>query len=301
MPGANGSVIAPIVPPWYISNTNMNRVMRVILLCLWLVAATLNGCASTLLYNHADWLLTRQIDQYFDLTRSQHSFVSTRLSTLLEHHRQDALPQYEETIRQAAARIQRGLNEDDVEWAFRQYDHLRVDLFARFVLDGTDFLHLVRDAQLPHLKRKLRERLADQEALLREPVETRLITRKERLLALVREWLGPISRAQEQQIADLAMNFPDMLPIVYAHQQRRNDQLMELMERRTQQDSTERLRIWLVDQEMDHPYVEATRHLRHHLKGLFLALDRIATPAQRHHLLAKLDGLARTVHTLRAT
>jgi uncharacterized protein DUF6279 len=280
----------------------MHRTTRTIVLCLWLAAgAVLSGCASTLLYNHADWLLTRQIDQYFDLTRSQRSFVSARLGTLLEQHRHDALPRYEDVIHQAATRIQHGLTAEDVDWAFAQYDELKSDLFGRFASDGADFLRTVRDAQLPHVKRKLRERLAEQDTLLREPVQSRLATRTERMVKLVRDWLGPISREQERQIAELAMAFPDTVPLVHTHQLRRNDQLMTLLELRMQQDSAARLHAWLIDQEKDPSILETTRELRRHLRDLFLALDQMATPDQRRHLLTKLDDLARTVHTLRTT
>lgn len=271
-------------------------------MCLWLAAgAVLSGCASTLLYNHADWLLTRQIDQYFDLTRSQRSFVSARLSALLERHRHDALPHYEDVIHQASSRIQRGLTADDLDWAFAQYDQLKSDLFGRFASDGADFLRLVRDPQLPHVRQALQKRLAEQEALLREPTQTRVATRTERMVKVVQEWLGPVSREQERQIAELAMAFPDTVPLVYAHQRRRNDQLMALLELRMQQDTAPKLHVWLIDQETDPSFLETTRELRQHLKGLFLAIDRMATPVQRRHLLAKLDDLARTVRTLHTT
>ena len=297
----NGSVIGRAASVMEQTEMKRTTIIRIVL-CLWLIAsAVLSGCASTLLYNHADWLLPRQVDQYFDLTRSQRSFVSARLSTLLEHHRHEALPQYETVIHQVATRIQRGLTADDVDWAFAQYDELKSDLFGRFASDGADFLRLVRDSQLPYVKRKLRERLAEQEALLREPVPSRLATRTERMVKLVREWLGPLSREQERKIAELAMTFPDTVPLVYAYQLRRNDQLMTLLELRMQQDSPARLHAWLIDQEKDPSFLETTREFRRHLKGLFLALDRMATPDQRRHLLSKLDDLAHTVRTLRST
>jgi Family of unknown function (DUF6279) len=274
---------------------------RTLLSVVLFLSLAFAGCATTLFYNHADWLLTRQIDQYFDLTRSQRSFVSARLSALLEHHRQEALPQYEDVIRDAATRIQRGLTGDDVDWAFTQYDRLKIDLFGRFASDGADFLRLVRDSQLPHVKRKLRERLAGQEALLREPAQARTATRRDQMLKLVREWLGLLSREQERQIAELVTAFPDTVPLVYAHQLRRNDQLMAVLDLRMQTDSPTKLHAWLIDQETDRSYLEATREFRQHVKVLLLALDRTATPDQRRHVLAKLDDLARTVRALRAT
>jgi Family of unknown function (DUF6279) len=277
------------------------RAGRVLLSIILFLSLAFAGCATTLVYNHADWLLTRQIDQYFELTRSQRSFVSTRLTALLEHHRHEALPQYEDVIHQVSIRIQRGLTGEDVDWAFRQYDHLKTDLFGRFAPDGADFLRLVRDSQLPHVKRKLHDRLVEQEALLREPVQARIATRTERMLKLVREWLGPLSQEQERQITELAMAFPDTVPLVYAHQLRRNDQFMTVLDLRMQTDSAAKLRAWLIEQETDRSYLEATREFRQHVKVLLLALDRMATPAQRRHVLAKLDDVARTIHTLRGT
>ncbi|HEX8750433.1 MAG TPA: DUF6279 family lipoprotein [Nitrospira sp.] len=277
----------------------MSRATRIILFCLWLTAGViLGGCASKVLYNHADWLLTWQIDRYFDLSRSQRSFVSTRLSALLEHHRHDALPRYEAVIHEAAIRIQRGLTDEDVEWAIGQYDLLRVDLLARFAPDGAEFLRLVHDPQLPHVQGALNQRLAEQEGLLHEPVRTRLEGRKDRVLKLVREWLGPLSNEQERQIAELAMAFPDTAPLIYAHQRRRNDQLMALLKVRMQQDTPDQLRAWLIDQEADQAFLDAIGEFRHHLKGLVLAIDRMATSTQRRHLLSKLDDLARTVRKL---
>ncbi|HSC56427.1 MAG TPA: hypothetical protein VLC51_04460, partial [Nitrospira sp.] len=117
----------------------------------------------------------------------------------------------------------------------------------------------------------------------------------------VREWLGPISHEQEQQITESAMAFPDTVPLMYAHQLRRNEQLMALLELRMQPDTPDKLRAWLIDQETDPSFLEITRQLRHHLKGLLLALDRMATPVQRRHLLSKLDDLAHTVRKLHHT
>jgi len=278
----------------------VRRTARAVLFGLCLAAAaSLSGCiGASLLYNHADWLLTRQLDHYFDLTRPQRAFLSARLNVLLERHRQEALPRYEEVVRQAVTRIERGVTLEDVDWAFRQYDHWRTDLMERFTRDGADFLQLVRDAQLPHVKEALRQRLAKQEALLREPKEKRLAAQTDRLLALIRDWLGPVSREQEWEITQLAMAFPDAGPAVYTHQARRHDELMALLEERATQDTGVRLRNWLIDRESDPAFLETTQRARTHLTGLLLALDRMATPLQRRYVLSKLDDLAHTVHRL---
>src|SRR3982751_4576670 len=93
---------------------------RLLVLGLLVALTAVAGCATTLVYNHADWLLLRQLDGYFDLSRSQKAFVSARLNTILERHRREALPHYEAMIQQVQRRIQDGLTETDLDWAFTQ-------------------------------------------------------------------------------------------------------------------------------------------------------------------------------------
>src|SRR5215217_6172209 len=281
----------------------MNRSVgpvRVLLLCAWLLVCSLAGCATTLVYNHADWLLKRQLDAYFDLSHSQKAFVSARLHAIHDRHRREALPRYEQVLWDVRSRIQRGLSSDDLNWAMAQYDQLRADLFARFVQDGAEFVRSVEDRQLPRVKRALDKRLANQKRSAEETAEARLAEQTKRMTALAREWLGSLNSEQERQVEQLVMAFPDTLPITYAHQLRKNDQFMTMLESRSTSDVQAKLRQWMVhsEQDADPAFREATRQLRAHITQLVLALDRMATPVQRQHVIAKLDDLAHTVQDL---
>ena len=274
---------------------------RLLLMGLFVLSCAVAGCATTLVYNHADWLLLRQLDGYFDLSRSQKAFVSARLDAILERHRREALPHYEVVIEQVRRRIQNGLTDADLDWAFTQYDQLRLDLFGRFARDGGDFVRLVEEPQVMRLRTALRKRLGDQEQLLREDPSARMAKRTQRIVALVKEWLGPLTREQEQHITQLTMAFPDTLPAWYAHQLRRNDQLVNVVESRHRDDAPARLRDWLTDPERaaNPAFVESNSELKHHIAQLILTLDRLATAEQRRHVLAKLEELTQTVHNLR--
>lgn len=274
-----------------------------LLITLCLAPLAVAGCAaSTLLYNHSDWLITRQIDSYFGLNRAQKMFVSSRLSGILAHHRREALPHYETVLREAQTRVMDGLTVEDLDWAFAQYDHLKADLFGRFVSDGAEFVQQVNDPQVLQLKQTLQNRLAKDEDLLRDDAAKRLAKRTERLLGLAREWMGPLSAQQEQDIARLTMSFPDTLPTWYAHQVYRHEQLISLFESRKNDQTAARLAEWLVHQDQDaNPrFAEMTKQVRRHITELVITLDRSATPLQRRHFLSKLDDLAAMVQRLRA-
>ena len=282
------------------TNTRSGRVLSTILLLATLVCA---GCVGTsLLYNHADWLIARQIDGYFGLNRSQKTFVSSRLSGILANHRREALPRYEGVLRQAGARAADGLTADDLDWAFGQYDQLRADLFGRFATDGAEFVRQVNDPQVSRLKQTLQKRLAREEDLLRDDAAKRQAKRVERMLGLAREWMGPLSALQEQEIARLTMSFPDSLPSWYAHQMYRHEQLVALLESRQSDQTAARLEAWLIhqDQDADPHFAEITAQMRRHITGLVISLDRSATPTQRRHFLSKLDELTSLVRHLQA-
>jgi hypothetical protein len=280
------------------------RAGRFLLITLFLASLAFAGCAATtLLYNHADWLIARQLDGYFGLNRPQKTFVSSRLTGILAHHRRDALPRYESVLHQAGERVADGLTAEDLDWAFAQYDQLRVDLFSRFVSDGAEFVRQVNDPQVARLKQALQIRLARDEDLLREDAAKRLAKRTDRILGLAREWMGPLSPQQEQDIAKLTMGFPDTLPVWYAHQVYRHEQLLALLEARQSDQSASRLEHWLVhqDQDADPRFAEVTQQLRRHIAGLVISLDRSATAAQRRHFISKLEDLRAVVRRLQAT
>jgi hypothetical protein len=283
--------------------TSMTQTGRVLLLTLCLASLVFAGCAATsLLYNHADWLIARQIDGYFGLNRTQKTFVSSRLSGILAHHRREALPHYETVLRQAHERVEDGLTAADLDWAFGQYDQLRADLFARFVTDGSEFVQQVNDPQVLRLKQSLQTKLARQEDLLRDDVTKRLAKRTERMLGLAREWMGPLSAQQEQEITKLTMQFPDTLPAWYAHQVYRHEQLIALFESRKSDQTKQRLEHWLTNQDYDTDprFAETTKQFRRHITELVLALDRSATPVQRRYFLSKLADLTSLVRRLQA-
>lgn len=276
------------------------RAGHILTVAIVLASLTLAGCATTLLYNHADWLVARQLDRYFDLSAPQKAFVYARLNSILDHHRHEALPRYETVLQQAGARIQRGLTADDLNWAFAQYDQLRSDLFARFVPDGAEFVGLVEKPQLSQLRKGLQQRLAQEEELLRDGLHARLTTRTKRIVTLAKDWLGSLSHSQEQEIIRLAMDLPDILPAWYAHQMRRNEQLIEILETRHDRHAVDRLYEWLVEQEKhaDPQFLVTAKHLRERITELVIALDGLATSEQRRHALTKLDDLAKTIHRL---
>jgi len=94
------------------------------------------GCSfATTAYRHVDRIILWKLDHYFDLNKDQRHDLAQRLTPLLERHRHEALPQYETFLQEVRQRVERGLTEPDIDWAYATYDRLRMDLFERVVAD----------------------------------------------------------------------------------------------------------------------------------------------------------------------
>src|SRR5438105_12454886 len=108
---------------------------------MWCAAGLLfflAGCSIVSLYRYADWIILWQADHYLDLTSEQRHDLIQRLTPLLARHRREAIPQYEAFLIQIRQRVERGLTNQDIEWAFVNYDRLRNDLVNRGIADSGD-------------------------------------------------------------------------------------------------------------------------------------------------------------------
>jgi len=261
-------------------------------LCLLI---SLTSCATTFLYNHADWLIVRQLDRYFDLSRSQTAFAYRRLDTILSRHRVEALPRYDAVLQQLAARVERGLTQEDMAWAFEQYDQLKADALGRFIADGTDFLRLINDQQVERFRKQLEARWTTEN---RDGPEAEAKKRADRLIAQAREWLGRLTPQQETDVARLTRQSPDVWLDRHADQRRRQEQLVDIVRQRERGDTRDRLSTWMLDPDHDSEHREVTRQFRSYLTQVILSLDRSATVEQRRYCLGKIGELMKTVQAL---
>ena len=94
---------------------------------LALLALTfLSGCSVTrLAYNNADVVLRWQSNHYFDFQGEQSDDLDRALVAVLAWHRSAALPQYAKLAGEAAARVSRGIRQEDLDWS---YDAVRAQV-----------------------------------------------------------------------------------------------------------------------------------------------------------------------------
>lgn len=263
----------------------------------WLVS----GCALTLSYRHADWLIEWQADHYFDLTSGQHRDLRSRTAGLLLRHRTEALPEYAAFLGELKERLSKGLSPGDMEWAFAAYDRFRNDLVERVLHDGSAFLTTVSEPQIRHVEKVL----FHEERKARESFDgsrdARASTRADKALALARKWIGPLQAGQVAQLRASVRALPDVEPIwLESRRQRRQAFVALLREGARGQHLADRLR------GIVNPSVEQSgsararldREWRAGVTAVILELDRLLTPLQRGRALSSIQDVLDDIRTL---
>jgi hypothetical protein len=281
-----------------------NRRTQAVLLSICLIAVLLSSCAPVFLYRHADRLALWKIDEYVDLTSTQKGFVRDRLRALLAQHRSEALPMYERFLVQIKENSADGLDRQEIDWAFSRYQELRADLFGRIVPDGAALLSSLTDEQVRYLETRLQRDAEKAARLLHENTEARLSARASKTLDRLRDWFGPLSKAQQARIQEWSMALPDMATVrVDRHHDRQQDFLHLLTATRDRQAISAYLNYWVLFPERTarSDYQPAIDDMNASMKDMVLAVDRLITTQQRARALTKLQHLIDDVHALAAS
>lgn len=175
--------------------------LAAVLLALLLLA----GCGNTFLYNRLDWLIGWYVDDYVELSRAQEKVFQQRLRPVLDWHRREELALYAALLQQIEADSAAPLDADTVRDWSRQLllalERIEARLWPLIHEIGAD----LDQAQMAELLENIqaRQRELEEEYLTRSDEEYAEDS-FDRLSENLRDFLGPLSVAQEDQIARAA-------------------------------------------------------------------------------------------------
>jgi hypothetical protein len=264
-------------------------------------AFLLGGCALAFGYRHVDWLIRWQVDHYLDLTSGQRKELVSRLKPLVSRHRREALPQYEQFLKELQQRVNRGMGREDMEWVYAAYDRFRTDLLERALPDGSAILATVNEKQIRHLEQEFSKDEAKAARLLQAPAAVRIDERAQKFLALAQEWLGPLSTEQIAHIRNASRALPDSLPVWWQYRRHREKELIALLRHPAPAEDVSRdLRRLFVrpGETIPFHYGETEMEVRAALTGLVVETDRLLTPLQRRKAVSSIQGVIDDLQSL---
>ena len=268
--------------------------IRIVLLMLLLLLSS--GCSMIRVgYGHFDSVAAWMVHDYFDLNADQRDLFAQRFERLHSWHRQTQLPEYAQFLGDIQTRAKRGLRDSDLLWLVDGSKQRYARIAARGAADAADLLTTLTPEQVETLRQQvdkanrkfMREhRVNDSEAERRKVVQ-------QRTLSQLRDWVGPLSDAQETRVIAMLQTMPLVDKLRHEDRLRRQRAFFTLLELRSGDRAVfaQRLRDWMEHWEAGRG-VEQARLFDESWKkraGLYAAVDHTLTPAQRNHLVSKLQ------------
>lgn len=267
--------------------------MRPFFLFVLACLALLQGCSpSRIAYDNADVYLRWQANYYLDLQGDQSEDLDRGLAALLAWHRARALPQYARLGEEAAARMQRGVRLEDLEWSYDALQAQVREALAAAAAEAAGLLDRLGPEQISHLER----RLADDnrkfaKEYLQGDMKERHQRRVRRNVERLEDWFGPLSDAQVERVKRYSARAPFSAGLRERDRKRRQAEFLAMLRAR---EAKGRFAAWLLAWEADREpaYAEAARATRGEYMRMLVDLDRTLDAGQRAHAVARLRNYA---------
>jgi hypothetical protein len=157
------------------------------------------GCSfKKLAYEHADWLILRKIDSYFDINTKQKEFLKPVIQTHLKFVN-DKLPKLVEILQIAHRKLEQNLTKDDIAFAFDTYSDLRTILMKQIAMSIGEFSTMLSSEQHKYFLEALMESNEEHEERLTLPEGKMQAKYAEKLMDKTEEWVGSFSTEQEKK------------------------------------------------------------------------------------------------------
>jgi hypothetical protein len=254
-----------------------------------LVLFLATGCTATST-RVAGWYVTRQIDNYVDLTSAQKELVRPAVDLEIDRIRREDLPRWLDLIRGIRDAIQHGPTDQGALALQLRYDHL---LDAAVMRMAEQFAPLFADlspAQIDFFEPKLVEHI---DKLFKEqklPPDERREAQDEALIDGIEKLSGDLSDAQQAAILKSVHALPDDRPARYKNDRNRAFSFIKFLrtDPSKQAIETELKRLWATRFDALGPGFDLDTR-RNTQRGLLLSLDKLMTVEQRAHAVEHLN------------
>ena len=247
-----------------------------------MVVALLAGCSAVrLVYDNADIYVRWRAAHYLDPDEAQAEELDERIAAFMAWHRTHSLPKYAQIADDARRRLERQLQPDDLVWGYDAVvAQLREDMRAA-AQNMAPLLDRLTPQQIAHFERRLAEdnRRFERENL-RGGERERRKRRTQRNVERLEDWLGRLSRAQVERVAQYSERSPLLDELRDRDHKRLQAELLAILRARQ---ATKRLPDFVAnfDRGREPAYAAAIEAARKEYGAMVLDIDRSLTREQR--------------------
>jgi len=252
----------------------------------------LPSCNSTkIFYNYGDFIVSWQVDNYFDITSEQEEWIEEKIVLHLEWHRKEELPKYKNFLTKIKDQAQDGISMSELNEAFSMYEIKRNRIFERITPDVALFLAKISPSQIDYLEKQMIEE-NEEMAKKTENHHEQLVKRREYFFEQMEDWFGELSKNQIKQLnewqnewyKDSSYTSRERLQLRLVSQ----NQFLTLLRSNPNSKELEKwLNTWTLQWTNESNPLREKRIIRN--KKRILKVENILTPKQRLHALQELD------------
>lgn len=264
-----------------------------------LVLFLAGGCAAVpqLAWQRADDLIVNRINEWLDLEPGQEQRLRQRLEPWLRDVREKRLPEYAESLRALAERVDADIDAGDVRWATDRFETLYTDTMRSFLPVISPTLAELSPAQQRHLANRMEERNRDFRDDYIEGRDEGRYAVAERIIEAVEHWTGSLDSRQQELVHNDVRELPHTPPVWFDYRRSMQQQLLAQVEDGTAPATIEQTlqRWWIERGRNDIPQWHRMEKWRSGLRAILLELGRSLTALQRaearRHLRSRADSL----------
>jgi hypothetical protein len=245
-----------------------------------------------LVYDNAGIYISWRANHYFDFDYAMSEEMDERIATFMAWHRAQALPKYAQLADEARRRFERGLQPADLVWGYDSGVAQAREALREAAETIAPLLDRLSAQQIAHFEQRLGEdnrRFAREN--LRGSERDRRRRRTERNVERLEDWVGRLSRAQVERVAQYSERAPFMDELRDRDHKRLQAELVAML--RAKQ-ATKRLPEFLADFDRgrEPAYVAALEATRREYFAMVLDIDRSLSREQRAHAAHELARYA---------
>jgi hypothetical protein len=265
----------------------------------FLLALLVAGCSTTrLIYEHADIYLHWRATHYVELDEAQRDELDQRIAAFLAWHRSQALPKYAQIADEARRRFERRLQPADLVWGYDAVIAQAREGLRAAAERIAPLLDRLTVQQIAGLERRFAEdnrRFAAEN--LRGGERDRRRRRTERNVERLEDWVGKLSRAQVERVAQYSERAPLLDELREREHKRLQAEFLAIVRAR---EARKRLPDFAAgwDRGREAAYVAALDAARREYFAMALDIERSLTPQQRRRAAGELARYAEDFRAL---
>jgi hypothetical protein len=271
-------------------------------LCTIALALLVAGCSTVrLVYDNADVYIGWRANHYLNPDDAMSEELDERIASFMAWHRAQALPKYAQLADEARRRFERGLQPADLVWGYDSGVAQAREGLREAAERIAPLLDRLTAQQIAHFERRLGEdnrRYAREN--LRGSERERRRRRTERNVERLEDWVGRLSRAQVERVAQ----YSERAPLLEEFRDRDHKRLQaELLAMLRAKEAKKRLPDFLVnfDRGREPGYAAALEASRREYFAMVLDIDRSLSREQRARAARELARYADEFRALART